>query len=71
MFSVLDQKNTVRANLVKKKKNQNCWFRLKFSTKTNLNMWNSMMMLTFSVIDHQYLSWVNLVQKFKINQSEI
>ena len=52
-------------------KNQNCQFELKFGTKTNLNMWNSMMMFTFSVFDHKYLSWVNLVQNFKIVQSEI
>ena len=34
--------------------------------ETNLNMRNSMMMFTFSVFDHKYLSWANLVQKFKI-----
>ena len=47
-------------------KNQNCQFKLKFGTKTNLNMRNSMMMFTFSVFEHKYLFWVNLVQKFKI-----
>ena len=47
-------------------KNQNCQFKLKFGTKTNLNMRSSMMMFTFSVFDHKYLSWANLVQKFKI-----
>ena len=47
-------------------KNQNCQFKLKFGTKTNLNKRNSMMMFTFSVFDHKYLSWANLVQKFKI-----
>ena len=30
-----------------------------------------MIMFTFSVFDHEYLSWANLVQKFKIVQSEI
>ena len=33
-------------------KNQNCQFTLKLGTKTNLNMRNSMMMLTFSVFGH-------------------
>ena len=61
-FSVLDQKNLFSANLVKK--NQNCQFQLKFGTKTNLIMQNSMMMFTFSAFEHKYLSWVNLVQKF-------
>ena len=52
-------------------KNQNCQFKLKFGTKTNLNKRNSMMMFNFSVFDHKYLSWANLVQKFKIVQREI
>ena len=30
-----------------------------------------MMMFTFSAFDHKYLSWVNLVQKFKTVQGEI
>ena len=47
--------------------NQNCQFKLKFGTKTNLNMSNSMMMmLTFSLFDHKYPFWANTVQKFKI-----
>ena len=29
-------------------------------------MGNSMMMFTFSVFDHKYISWANLVQNFKI-----
>ena len=29
-------------------------------------MWNSIMMLTFSVFDRKYLSWTNLGQKFQI-----
>ena len=68
-FSVLDLKNLFWANLVKK--NQNCQFKLKFGTKTNLNMQNSMIMLTFPAFDHKYPSRANLVQKFKIVQSEI
>ena len=34
-------------------------------------MWNSIMMLTFSVFNHKYLSWTNLVQKFKIVSSKL
>ena len=47
-------------------KNQNCQFKRKFGTKNNLNMRNAMMMFTFSVFDHKYLSCGNLVQKLKI-----
>ena len=50
-------------NLVKKIKIVS--FKLKFSTKTNLNKCN-LMMFTFSVFVHKYLSWANLVQKFKL-----
>ena len=32
-------------------KNQNCQFKLKFGTKTNSNMQNSIAMFTFSVFD--------------------
>ena len=39
--------------------------------ETNLNIQNSMIMLIFSVFDHKYLSWANLVQKFKTVQNEI
>ena len=60
--SVLDQKNPFLVN----QKNQNCHFKLKFGTKADLNKWNSMMMFTFSVFDHEYLSSADLVQKFKI-----
>ena len=42
-------------------KNQNIWYK-----ESNLNMRNSMMMFTFPLFDHKYLSWANLVQKFKI-----
>ena len=53
------------------RKNQNCQFMLKFGTKNNLKMRNSMMMFTSSVFDHKYPPWTNLVQKFKIVQSKI
>ena len=39
-------------------KYQNCQFKVKFGTSTNLNMQNSMM-FTFSVFDWKYLFWVN------------
>ena len=53
IFSALGQKNTFWVNLVKK--NQNCQFKRKFATATNLNLRNSMMMFTFSVFDRKYL----------------
>ena len=34
--------------------------------RPDLNMRNSMIMLTFSVFDHKYPSWASLVQKLKI-----
>ena len=46
--------------------NQNCQFRLKFATRTNSNMRNSMIMFTSSVFDHKYPFRLNLVQIFKI-----
>ena len=47
-------------------KNQNCQFILKFGTKTNSNMWNSMVVWNFSVFDQKYPFWANFVQKFKV-----
>ena len=47
-------------------KNQNCQFKLKFTTKTNPNMQNAMVKFTFSVLDRKSPFWANLVQKFKI-----
>ena len=68
-FSVLDQKN--HFFLAKSgQKNENCQFKLKSGTKTNLNKRNSKMMFSFSVFDHRYLSWANLVQTFKIDCSK-
>ena len=51
--------------------NQNCQFKLKFGTSTNLNIQNSMEIITFSGFDQKYLFWVNMVQKFKIVQNKI
>ena len=36
-------------------KNEICQFKLKFGTKTNLNMHNSMLVFTFAVLDRKYL----------------
>ena len=36
---------------------RNCQFELKFGTFINLNMQNSMMVLTFSIFDRKYLFW--------------
>ena len=47
-------------------KSQNCQLKLKFGTKTNSNMLNSMMMFTFFVSNYICPSWENLIQKFKI-----
>ena len=52
-------------------KNKIFQFKLKFGNKINLNKWNSRMMFTFSVFDHRYLSWANLVRKFKIVCSKL
>ena len=50
--------------------NQNCQFELKFGSKTNSNMQNSMMIFSFSAFSHKYSSWANLFQKSKINCSK-
>ena len=47
-------------------KNQNCYFKLRFRTLTNLNMKNSVVMLTFSDLDQKCRFWASLVQKIKI-----
>ena len=47
-------------------KNQNCQFKLKFGTLTNLNMQNSVVVFTFSILDQKHTFWANLVQKIKI-----
>ena len=45
---------------------KNCQFSLKFGTKNNSNMQNSMAMFTFSVFDQNYSFLANLVHKIKI-----
>ena len=39
---------------------------MKFDTYTNLNTLNSMMLFNFSVLDHKYPFFANLVQSVKI-----
>ena len=46
-------------------KNQNCQFRLKFGTKTNSNIQNSMLMISFSVLDQKYTFWGKFGTKIK------
>ena len=47
-------------------KNENCQFKLKFGTKTNLNKQNSMVVFTFSVLDWKHPLWTNSFQKIRI-----
>ena len=47
-------------------KNQNCQFKLKFCTKTNSNVQNSILVLTFGVLEQKYPFCANLVEKIKI-----
>ena len=42
---------------------QSCQFRLKFGTKTNLNMQNSVVVPTSAVLDWKYPFCANLIQK--------
>ena len=63
-FSDLDEKHHFWGNL--DKKSQNCQFQLKFSTKPSSNMQNSMIVLTFLVLEGKYHFLANLVQKIKI-----
>ena len=39
---------------------------MKFGTLANSNVMNSMMINTITILDGNYLSWTNLVQKCKI-----
>ena len=50
-------------------KNQYCQFKLKFGIKTNLNMLNSMMMLTISFFDWKYLFEEICSKKSKLSVS--
>ena len=50
---------------------QNCQFKLKFGTITNLNIQNSIMMFTFSFFNQKYPFWADLIQKVKNVNAEI
>ena len=63
-FSILDRKSLF--GQIWSKKSQNCQFKLKCGTHTNLNMWNSMALFIFSVLDRKHPFWANLVQKIKV-----
>ena len=54
-------------------KNQNCQFRLKFGTESNLNISNSMVMFIVSVLDWKYPFLENhfLVRQTKVAEAEI
>ena len=45
---------------------QYCQFKVKLNTKTNLNIWKSMMVFTFFVFDQKCPFWTNLFQNVKI-----
>ena len=45
---------------------QNCQYKLKFGTLTNLNMQNSMALFSVSVFNWKYSFWANLVHAIKI-----
>ena len=64
-FSVLDWKYSFYTNSVRKK--QIFQFKLKFGTKTNLNIQNSMLILVFSsILDRKFFFLEDLLQKTKI-----
>ena len=45
--------------------NQNCQFKLKIGTKTNLDMQNPVLLFTFSVFEWKYPFQANLIQKIE------
>ena len=65
-FSVLDQKNPFWTNLVKKKSKLSVKAEIWYQ-ETNLNMLNSVMMLTFSVFDGKYLFVKIGLKKLKLS----
>ena len=46
--------------------NQNCQFKLKFGTKTNWNMQNSVVLFTFSVFDWKYCFGENFILEAEV-----
>ena len=47
-------------------KNQSYQFKLKLGTSTILNMHNSVVPFTFSLLDRKHPLWANMVQKMKL-----
>ena len=43
-----------------------CILKLKFDISINFNMLNSMVLFVCSVLDREYLFWVNIIQTIKI-----
>ena len=64
IFSFLDQKEFLGKF---GPTNQNRHFKLKFGTKTNLNMQNSMVMPSVSVLDRKYCFWAIWRKKSKLS----
>ena len=69
IFPDLQWKYPFGANLFQKIKN--CQFKLKFGTKTNLNMQNSVVLFTFSVFDWKYCFGENFVLEAEVWYLEI
>ena len=56
--------NTIFGNFAQK--SQNYYFQLKFATNINSNIRNSIVVLTFSVLDGKHHFYANLVRNIKI-----
>ena len=56
--------NTIFGNFAQK--SQNYYFQLKFATNINSNISNSIVVLTFSVLDGKHPFYANLVRNIKI-----
>ena len=63
-FSVLGKKTPILAKLGQK--SQDCRFQLKYVIWSNFNIQNSIILLTFSVLDRKHSFWANLIQTIKI-----
>ena len=66
MFLLSTRKFPFWGHLVKKKKNQNYQFKLKFGIYTNSSMQNLIVVFILFVSDWKYLFWTNSVQKIII-----
>ena len=52
-------------------KSQNCHFKVKFCTQTNLKTENSIVAFTLSVFDWKMLFWANLIPKVSSNIDQV